>query len=120
MPPPTLSPVSTPRGICCAPVTGGVLTTTEAERLARAFKALGDPARVTLLSVIASSEDQEACVCDLLEPVGLSQPTVSHHLRILVEAGLLGREQRGKWAYYRLDQDALTRIGDSLKPVLTT
>ena len=112
------SPIAVEAGLCCAPVTGGVLTTADAERLARAFKALGDPSRVKLLSLIAAAEGGEACVCDLLPPVGLSQPTVSHHLKILVDAGLLGREQRGKWAYYRVDQQALAQIGESLQPVL--
>jgi ArsR family transcriptional regulator len=105
-------------GPCCAPLTGGVLTTADAEQLARAFKALGDPSRVKLLSVIAAAGGGEACVCDLLASVSLSQPTVSHHLKILVDAGLLSREQRGKWAYYRVDQDALASIGESLRPVL--
>jgi len=109
---------STEAGLCCAPVTGGALSAVDAERLARAFKALGDPSRVTLLSVIAAADNGEACVCDLLDSVALSQPTVSHHLKILVDAGLLSREQRGKWAYYRVDQDAMARIGDSLRPVM--
>jgi len=99
---------------CCNPVTGGVIDTTTAEALARIFRALGDPTRVRLLSLIAAHADSEACVCDLTEPVGLSQPTVSHHLKQLVEAGLISREQRGKWAYYRVEQGAL----DSLAGVL--
>lgn len=68
--------------------------------LAVRFKALGDPNRLTLLSLIAASEGGEACVCDLTEPVGLGQPTVSHHLKILVDAGFLTRERRGSWTYY--------------------
>lgn len=68
--------------------------------LAVRFKALGDPNRLTLLSLIAASEGGEACVCDLTEPVGLGQPTVSHHLKILVDAGFLARERRGSWTYY--------------------
>ena len=82
--------------LCCAPVTGGVLSDSAAERLAHLFKALSDPSRVKLISLIAASKDGEACACDLTEPVGLSQPTVSHHMRILVDAGLVTREQRGK------------------------
>jgi ArsR family transcriptional regulator len=70
--------------------------------LAAGFKALSDPTRLQLISLVAAHADQEACVCDLTEPVGLSQPTVSHHLKLLVEAGILSREQRGKWAYYKL------------------
>jgi ArsR family transcriptional regulator len=90
----------TPTGVaaCCAPVTGGVLDEATAEQLARVFKALGDPSRVRLLSLIAATEGGEACICDLTEPVGLSQPTVSHHMKLLVDAGLVSREQRGKWA----------------------
>src|SRR4051794_24437073 len=93
---------------CCAPVTGGALTPGAAERLAYAFKALSDPSRVRLISLIAAADGGEACACDLTEPVGLSQPTVSHHMRILVDAGLVTREQRGRWAYYRVVGDTLS------------
>lgn len=92
---------------CCSPATGGVLTSQAAQRLAGVFKALGDPTRVMLVSIIAARPDGEACVCDLTGPVGLAQPTVSHHLRILVDAGILSREQRTKWAYYRVVPGAL-------------
>ncbi len=92
---------------CCATVTGGALTTDQATTMAHVFKALSDPTRVRLLSLIAASDDGEACICDLTEPVGLSQPTVSHHMSKLVEAGLATREQRGKWAYYRVIPEAL-------------
>ena len=92
---------------CCATVTGGALDAGQAERIARVFKALGDPTRVRLLSLIAASADGEACICDLTAPVGLSQPTVSHHMGRLVAAGLATREQRGKWAYYRVVPEAL-------------
>jgi ArsR family transcriptional regulator len=101
---------------CCATVTGGALDTEQAERIARVFKALGDPTRVRLLSLIAASEDGEACICDLTEPVGLSQPTVSHHMSKLVDAGLATREQRGKWAYYRVAADALASGARALLP----
>lgn len=100
---------------CCSPVTAGVLDESAAESLAGVFKALGDPTRVRLLSLIAAHADGEACVCDLTGPVGLSQPTVSHHLKQLVEAGLITREQRGKWAYYRVVQPALDALADSLR-----
>jgi ArsR family transcriptional regulator, arsenate/arsenite/antimonite-responsive transcriptional repressor len=100
---------------CCNPVTGGVVDTDAAEALARIFRALGDPTRVRLLSLIAAHADSEACVCDLTEPVGLSQPTVSHHLKQLVEAGLITREQRGKWAYYRVEQGALDALASALR-----
>lgn len=85
---------------CCVPA-DSPLGDDRAAALARIFKALGDPARVKLLTLIANSASGEQCVCDLTEPVGLSQPTVSHHLKLLVEAGLVTREQRGRWAYYR-------------------
>jgi ArsR family transcriptional regulator len=102
--------------LCCAPVTGGALSDLAAERLAHLFKALSDPSRVKLISLIAASEDGEACACDLTGPVGLSQPTVSHHMRILLDAGLVTREQRGKWAYYRVDDDALVQLAHALTP----
>lgn len=86
-------------GSCCTP--GEAMDDDAAQGLAKVFKALGDPTRVKLLSMIAGSSAGELCVCDLTEPVGLSQPTVSHHMKLLVEAGLVTREQRGKWAYYR-------------------
>ena len=95
---------------CCSPMPGGVIDTAEAERLARIFKALGDPTRVRLLSLIAATTGGEACICDLTDPVGLSQPTVSHHMKQLTDAGLISREQRGKWAYFRVDDTALDAI----------
>lgn len=102
---------------CCAPVTAGALSDEAAERLARIFKALGDPTRVKLLSLIAGTDGGEACLCDLIEPVHLSQPTVSHHMRLLSEAGLVAREQRGKWAYYRVVDQTLLAIATALTPV---
>ena len=101
---------------CCSPVTGGVLGVADAERLARMFKALGDPTRVRLLSLIAAQPDREACICDLVDPVGLSQPTVSHHMKQLVEAGLVEREQRGRWAFYRVVEETLTGLSGALIP----
>jgi ArsR family transcriptional regulator, arsenate/arsenite/antimonite-responsive transcriptional repressor len=101
---------------CCAPVTGTQLAREESETLARIFRALGDPTRVRLLSLIAATDAQEACVCELTDPIGLSQPTVSHHLKQLVDAGLLTREQRGKWAYYRVIQETLTALSRALAP----
>ena len=114
----TLTP-TTPAPYCCSPVTGGVLSAPDAEQLAKVFKALGDPTRVRLLSLIVAHHDGEACVCDLTEPVGLSQPTVSHHLKQLVDAGLVTRDQRGKWAYYRVVQPALDAAAESLRPAAT-
>jgi ArsR family transcriptional regulator, arsenate/arsenite/antimonite-responsive transcriptional repressor len=109
-------PVLDAAGSCCSSVVGGTLDVEDAERLARAFKALGDPTRVRLLSLIASSPEREACICDLVDPVGLSQPTVSHHMKLLADAGLVVREQRGRWAFYRLVDEALADLGRSLRP----
>jgi ArsR family transcriptional regulator len=95
---------------CCTPVVRQVIKPDEAATLAVGFKALSDPARLRLISLVAAHAGQEACVCDLTEPVGLSQPTVSHHLKLLVEAGILTREQRGKWAYYKLVPDTLNTL----------
>jgi ArsR family transcriptional regulator len=108
-------PVIDDLAACCSPVTGGVMDLDAAERLARIFKALGDPTRVRLLSLIAAHSDGEACVCDLTGPVGLSQPTVSHHLKQLVDAGLIIRDQRGRWSFYRVVQPALDALADSLR-----
>jgi ArsR family transcriptional regulator, arsenate/arsenite/antimonite-responsive transcriptional repressor len=116
MPTTTLPLLSRDIALCCAPVTGGVLDVEAAERLARVFKALGDPTRVRLLSLIAATEGGEACACDLTAPVNLSQPTVSHHMKQLVVAGLVTREQRGKWAYYRVVDEALESIAEAIAP----
>lgn len=97
-------------GACCAPLRREPLDAADAESLARSFKALADPARLRLVSMVAAHEGQEACVCDLVEPLGLSQPTVSHHLKILVESGLLSREKRGVWAYYSIVPGSLDSI----------
>jgi ArsR family transcriptional regulator, arsenate/arsenite/antimonite-responsive transcriptional repressor len=95
---------------CCAPLTQEAIDQDSAEDLARSLKALADPARLRLVSMVAAHEDAEACVCDLTEPLGLSQPTVSHHLKVLVDAGMLTRSKRGTWAYYRLVPGALDSI----------
>ena len=100
----------TPGVACCAPLVREPLGQADAEQLAVTLKALADPARLRLLSIVASSEDQEACVCDLIDPIGLSQPTVSHHLKVLTEAGFLSRSKRGTWAYYRLVPEALEQV----------
>lgn len=101
---------------CCAPLTREALSAENAEKLARTLKALADPARLRLVSLVAAHVDAEACVCDLTEPLGLGQPTVSHHLKVLVDAGILTRQKRGTWAYYRLVPGAL----DSLASLLIT
>lgn len=102
---------------CCVPQITSALSTEDAERAARVFKALGDPTRVRLLSLIAAGEGGEACICDLTEPVGLSQATVSHHMKLLSDAGLVTREQRGRWAYFALNAAALAAAADALRPV---
>lgn len=99
---------------CCGTEPPAVLEVAEAEHLAGLFKAVADPARLRLLSLVARTVGGEACICDLTSPVGLSQPTVSHHMKILVEAGLLAREQRGKWVYYRLVPGAAESLADAL------
>ena len=98
---------------CCSPITREPLDVRGAEQLAQVLKALADPARLRLVSLVAA-HDGEACVCDLTAPVGLSQPTVSHHLKVLVEAGILTREQRGRWAYFRLVPGALDALAGIL------
>lgn len=114
MPTTTLPLVPSDLSAGCASVTGGVLDDATAEPLARVFKALGDPTRVRLLSLIAAADGGKACICDLTEPVGLSQPTVSHHMKLLTDAGLISREQRGKWAYYRVVDETLTAMARAL------
>jgi ArsR family transcriptional regulator len=99
---------------CCSPVRAEVLDESQAELLAASFAALADPIRLRLLSYIAASGAPEVCACDLLEPSGRSQPTVSHHMKILVDAGLIEREKRGLWVWYRLVPSRL----DALRSVL--
>jgi ArsR family transcriptional regulator, arsenate/arsenite/antimonite-responsive transcriptional repressor len=94
---------------CCVPLGSPSLSDPEAEATARLFKALADPHRVRIINLLATSPDP-VCVCDFTGPLGLSQPTVSHHLKKLLAAGLLDREQRGTWAYYTLNRDALGRL----------
>jgi ArsR family transcriptional regulator, arsenate/arsenite/antimonite-responsive transcriptional repressor len=99
---------------CCSPLVRKPLDEDQAEALAFVLKAIADPTRLRLLSLVAAHEDGEACVCELTDPVGLSQPTVSHHLKVLVDAGLLIREKRGVWAYYRLVPGALDAVAEVL------
>ncbi|TAM67806.1 MAG: transcriptional regulator [Microbacteriaceae bacterium] len=108
-----LLPVSV-AGSCCTPLTRETLSVEDAESMAVAFKALSDPTRLRLISIVSASEGQEACVCDLTDPIGLSQPTVSHHLKILMDAGYLTRSKRGTWAYYKLVPGALDRMSQLL------
>ena len=99
---------------CCPPLTERPMNAEEAERAARMFKALGDPVRLRLFSAVASHEAGEACVCDISD-VGVSQPTVSHHLKKLREAGLLTSERRGTWVYYRVEPSVVAAMGQMLK-----
>ncbi len=94
---------------CCAPLAADALSEDEAYATAAIFRALADPARVRIVNVLATSEEP-VCVCNLIEPLGLSQPTVSHHMRKLLDAGLVEREQRGKWAYFSLNPDAVAKL----------
>jgi ArsR family transcriptional regulator len=94
----------------CAPLLQEPLTAEDAEQLATALKAIADPARLRLLSLIQAQPGHEACVCNLTEPLGLGQPTVSHHLKVLLNAGLVEREQRGTWAYFRVREEPLAAL----------
>lgn len=94
----------------CAPLDASMLSADEAEATADLFKALADPARVRIVNVLATADGDAICVCNLVKPLGLSQPTVSHHLKKLLDAGLVEREQRGKWAYYSLRRDAVEKL----------
>jgi ArsR family transcriptional regulator len=95
--------------LCCAPLAAPLLSDDEAEATAELFAALADPVRVRVLNLLATS-NEPVCVCNLIEPLGRSQPTISHHLKKLVDAGLLDRDQRGKWAYFSLRADAMERL----------
>jgi len=101
---------------CCTPLTAGILDERQADELAAVFKVLADPARLRLLSMIAAATTGEACACDLVGPVGRSQPTVSHHLALLVDAGLVVREKRGRWAWYRVVPERFDAVRTALAP----
>ncbi|WP_245866592.1 ArsR/SmtB family transcription factor [Serinibacter salmoneus] len=101
---------------CCGTTTA--MPAAHAAELATVFKALADPTRLRLVSLVASASAGEACVCDLTEPIGLAQPTVSHHLKVLVDAGILTREQRGRWAYYGLAAQAHTALSAHVDTLL--
>jgi ArsR family transcriptional regulator len=100
----------------CVPLLKEPITAAQAVDLAQLLKALADPTRLRLVSMVAAHEDGEACVCELTEPLRLTQPTISHHLKVLIDAGILARDKRGVWAYYALVPGAL----DALAAVLTT
>ncbi|MET1044101.1 MAG: metalloregulator ArsR/SmtB family transcription factor [Microbacteriaceae bacterium] len=112
MPSATLLPLTDVTDVvaCCTPLTRDAIDAEQADILARSLKALADPARLRLVSIVAASDGAEACVCDLTEPLGLSQPTVSHHLKILVDAGFLSRSKRGTWSYYTLVPGSLDAV----------
>ena len=111
-----LTPVQTVA--CCSPLLKEPLTGEQAERIAPLIKALADPVRLRLLSLVASHEGGEACVCDLNDAFALSQPTISHHLKVLHEVGLLERSKRGVWVYYRVRAEALADLGTLLGGVV--
>ena len=101
---------------CCPPISQTELSADEAEQLAATLKAVADPARLRLLSLIQAQPEGEACVCHLTEPLGLGQPTVSHHLKKLEDAGFLTHDRRGKWVYYRVVPEALAAVRDVFAP----
>jgi ArsR family transcriptional regulator len=101
---------------CCTTLVREPISPGHAAELARILKALAEPTRLRLVSMVAAHDGGEACVCDLTDPLGLTQPTISHHLRVLVDAGILTRDKRGKWAYYALVPSAL----DALSAILST
>ncbi|MEO7193853.1 MAG: metalloregulator ArsR/SmtB family transcription factor [Pseudonocardiaceae bacterium] len=101
---------------CCSPLVREPLSAEQAVELSRLFKAMGDPVRLRLLSLIASHDGGEACVCDLSGVFELTGPTISHHLRVLREAGLISGERRGTWVYYRIEPGALRRLSAVLVP----
>ncbi|MGF7235758.1 MAG: metalloregulator ArsR/SmtB family transcription factor [Frankia sp.] len=103
-------------GACCTPLIREPLSKADATRLAARLKAVADPTRLRLLSLIYAHEGGEACVCDLTAPLGLTQPTISHHLRVLVDAGLVTRDKRGVWAYYKAVPEALTTLSRVISP----
>ena len=99
---------------CCTPLLREPITADQAAELARLLKALADPTRLRLVSMVAAHEGGEACVCELTEPLGLTQPTISHHLKILVDAGIFTRDKRGVWAYYALVPAAMNALSAML------
>jgi ArsR family transcriptional regulator len=97
-------------GECCSSVLASPLQAADADELAKGFAALGDPVRLRVLSMLAAADEGEVCVCNFVEPLGKSQPTISHHLRVLSEAGLVHGERRGKWVWYSLDRSRLAAL----------
>lgn len=104
---------------CCSPLSRAPISEQDAEQVAPLLKALADPVRLRLMSMVLSSDGAEACVCDLTAAFDLSQPTISHHLKVLHETGLLGREKRGVWVYYQARPEALTALAGLFGAELT-
>jgi ArsR family transcriptional regulator len=102
--------------VCCNPLTAAPLSVEDADQLSRRLKALADPARLRLVSLLLASETGELCTCDVTEPLGLSQPTVSHHFKKLSEAGLVTGERRGTWTHYRIVPEALAALAAVIAP----
>ena len=98
----------------CSSIFSQAIAPEQAQEIAAIFKVLGEPARLQLISFIASQPNQEACGCDLIEPLGLSQPTVSHHLKVLYQAGLLDKERRGNWIYYLVNKEKIAMLREML------
>lgn len=109
-----MTTIAEPIRSCCPPVLDAVLTEQQAAELAAGFKVLADAARLRLLSLIAARPDAEACTCDLIEPLGLTQPTVTHHLKVLTAAGLLTKQRRGAFTYYRVAPERLAVLAEAL------
>lgn len=102
---------------CCTPLHEGAIDAAGANAMAPMLSALADPVRLRIVSMLLADPDGETCGCDLEEPLGLSQPTISHHLKVLREAGLVEGERRGRWVHYRVRGDVLADIGSALAPV---
>lgn len=109
------APVNTEAQSCAPLDLSAALTRPHAEQLATLLKAIADPTRLQLLSYIQASNNAEACVCNLTEPLGLSQPTISHHLKVLTDAGIIIREKRGTWAWYSVNQERWQQLAPLLK-----
>ena len=117
---PNLLPTLDALAGCCAPLAEAPLSEDDANVLAGRLKAVAEPARLRLVSLVLASPGQEACICDLTPPLGLTQPTVSHHMKVLVDAGLLTREKRGRWAYFRAVPHAFASLAQALQPTTSS
>lgn len=104
---------------CCTPLHEGAIDSSAADEMAPVLAALADPVRLRIISILVASEDGSCCGCDLEEPLGLSQPTISHHLKVLREAGLVTGEREGRWVHYRVVDDRLRELSDALTPKVT-